>query len=757
MVMTRQHVIGSALSTTALTLFLSSAAAAQVLPSSAQSTTADIVVTAEKKSENIQKVPAQVSVISAANIEQLHATSLEDIGAYVPGLQVNSGGTPGQTIVSLRGIAPVGPSATVASYVDESPVGSSTINAGLSSTGVASSLDLLPYDVERIEVLQGPQGTLYGANSLGGLVKYVLKTPSLDHFHAAVGGDVFDVRGAGNAGGGGRVMLSVPIINGKLAILGSYSSESTPGFIDNAQTGVNNQNHLRQQSARGALLWQPEDNLSVKLGFLWQNSAAANNNQVALDALTLKPVYGDLQNDNFTNEPSNVSLHLYSGQVDWDFGWAKIISVSSYSKTRAIDYQDSTRGNLLLLDLFGFPDGGLVPFRQTLRTNKFTQEVRLSSPSPSKLEWLIGGFYTHERTRDDQIERGLLPDGQSLPPVDLGFGPIPADPLFQANLPSTYREYAAFGDLTYHLTSKLDIAGGVRYAHNKQVFPITASGILIVVQSGAYNAALAGKSSEGVVTYSVGPRYQITDDILAYGRVSSGYQAGGPNIPYPGVPATVKSDRTTNYEAGLKTRFWDRRGILNLTAFWIDWRNIQILGLVPNTGFTYLDNGGTARSRGISADGSITPVTGLTFAANATFTDAKLKADVPAIGARAGDQLPYSPRWSGSAQVNYEWPLGSKLRAHLDAGVRVVGARHSGFIANNSPNAYRLAPYAAADFGASLTFANYTARLFVKNAFDRRAYNYYFYVSDAVLGTVDQIQGTPIQPRTIGLSFDAKF
>ncbi|WP_174297798.1 TonB-dependent receptor [Sphingomonas bacterium] len=756
--MTNKHVIGLAVCTSALTLLANGRATAQVAPpATSDINTADIVVTAQKKSESVQKVPAQVSVVGAAAIEQLHATSLEDIGGYVPGLQVNSGGTPGQTIVSLRGIAPVGPSATVASYVDESPIGSSTINAGLSSTGVASSLDLLPYDVERIEVLQGPQGTLYGANSLGGLVKYVLKNPSLDHVHGAIGGDVFGIDGAHAVGGGGRAMLSVPVIAGKLAVLGSYSSESTPGFIDNAQTGARDQNHLRQQSARAALLWQPIDRLSVKLGFLWQNSVAANNSQVALDPVTLRPVAGDLKNDNFLGEPSNVSLHLYSGQLDWDFGGAKLISVSSYSRTRAVDYQDSTRGNLLLLGAFGVPDGGLVPFHQTLRTSKFTQEVRLSSPSSNRLEWLIGGFYTHERTHDDQIENALQPDGQPVTPVDLGFGPIPADPLFQASLPSTYREYAAFGDLTYHFTSKFDVAAGVRYANNRQVFPITASGILIVLQSGAYDAALSGTSSEGVVTYSVGPRYQVTDDILAYARVSSGYQAGGPNIPYPGVPATVKSDRTTNYEAGLKTRFWDRRGLFDLAAFWIDWRDIQILGLVPDTGFTYLDNGGRARSRGVSADASISPATGFTLAGNATYTDAKLREAVPAIGARAGDQLPYTPRWSGSVQANYEWSLGGDLRAHLNVGARVVGARYSGFIANNMPNAYRLAPYAAADFGASLSYRGYTARLFVKNAFDRRAYNYYYYVTDAVLGSVDQIQGTPIQPRTIGLSLDAKF
>ena len=740
-----KHALRLALCASAAAAFLPpQAAAAQSAPSTPIVSAGDIVVTAQKKSENIQKVPAQVSVIGAANIEELHATNLADIGAYVPGLQINSGGTPGQTTVSLRGIAPIGPAATVASYIDESPVGSTSINAGSSSTGTSFSLDLLPYDVERIEVLQGPQGTLYGANSLGGLVKYVLKAPSLDRVHGDVGADLLGVRSAGKLGGGGHAVVSIPIITDKLAVLGSYSSESTPGYIDNGQTGQRNQNHLRQQSARAALLWQPESNLSVKLGFLWQKSAAANNAAVALNTATRKPIAGDLRNDNILPEPSTVSLHHYSVQLDYDFGFAKLISATSYSDTRSNLHQDATRENASLFGLAEL-EPGLSPFRQILDTKKFTQEVRLSSPSTGKLEWLIGAFYTHEKTRNDQLEEAQFSDGTPVP----GF-----DPLFHADLPDTYREYAFFGDATYHFTPKLDLAGGVRYAKNKQDFPVTASGTLIELITGG-DAAVFGSSSEGVVTYSVGPRYQITDTVLAYGRVSSGYQAGGPNIPFPGIPASVKSDRITNYEVGLKTQFWDKRALLNVALFRIDWRDIQILGFIPGLGFTYLDNGGKARSQGISVDASVKPAGGLTLSGNITYDDAKLTEDVPTLGGASGDRLPYTPTWSGSAQADYALALGGDVSAHLNAGLRVVGQRYSSV--QSSADAYRLKRYAAADFGASLGVGNYTARLFVKNAFDKRAYDFYALQKDAGDGSTTQIEATPIQPRTIGVAVDARF
>jgi iron complex outermembrane receptor protein len=695
----------------------------------------EIVVTAQKRTENLQVVPSQVNVISATNIDELHATQLTDIGAYVPGLQVNSGGTPGQTTLSLRGIAPIGPSATVGSYIDDTPVGATSIQA----SGSLYSLDLMPYDVERIEVLQGPQGTLYGANSIGGLIKYVLTSPSLTDFEGRVGFDLFGVHNASAPGGGARASVTGPIIQDQLGFLLSFASEDTPGYIDNSQTGQKNQNDLHQRSGRLALLWEPTSTLSVKLQALYQDINAGGDATVAVDPTTLRPIAGDLTDNNYLAQPSHNSLQHYSAEVSWDVEWAKFVSATSYSDSDFTKTQDESRSYNPIFPLFGAPPG-IAPFYAHLETRKITEEVRLSSPSTKTFEWLVGGFFTHEATENDQSIYALTFDGVPIPGLN---------PLLIASLPDQYKEYAAFGDVTLHVTDQFDLAGGVRYAKNTQSFPVSAMGSL----TGA--ATLFGTSSEGVVTYNFSPRYKVTEDIMTYLRIASGYQAGGPNIPYPGVPPTVKSDTLTNYEAGIKSEFWEKRAMLDLAAFYIKWHNIQVQGFQPNTGFTYLDNGGTASSQGVSLDGSIHPVGGLTVSGNITYTNAKLTEDVPEINGLDGDRLPYIPQWSGAAQANYSWALTNDLTAQVGGGLRVVGNRYSNVSSN--PYALEFKSYDAIDLDAALTFRKYTARLFVKNAADTRAYNFDTLIQSALTTASVQTERTVIQPRTIGIAVDAKF
>jgi iron complex outermembrane receptor protein len=735
------HRLALALCAAAPLVLLPGFAIAQVSapPTADTSQVEEVVVTAQKRSENLQAVPAQVNVVTAVALQQFHATQLADIGAYVPGLQVNSGGTPGQTTLSLRGIAPIGPSATVGSYIDDTPVGSTSVQA----SGSLYSLDLLPYDVQRIEVLQGPQGTLYGANSLGGLVKYVLVQPDLHTYSAQIGADVFGVSHAGDPGGGGRVQFNAPILPGTLGLLASYSSENTPGYVDNVNLGIKGQNDYRQQSGRLALLWKPTDAISVQLGALFQKTDADGNASVPLDPATLQPIVGELKDNEATPQPSRVTLQHYSAEIGWDLGWAKLVSASSYSMSTQALQEDSTLSYNPINQAFGLPDG-VIPFLLDYVTKKVTQEFRLVSAPADRIEWLVGVFYTHESTKNDQTAFDFLPTGQLIGGVN---------PLLIASLPDTYNEYAAFGDVTLHVTSKLDISGGLRYAHNNQDFNVSAVGLL--VQTPTNSAELSGSTSEGVLTYSFNPKYQFTKDIMGYVRIASGYQAGGPNIPYPGVPPLVKSDTLTNYEVGLKTEFWNKRAELNVAAFYIDWKNIQIQGFQTGTGFTYLDNGGTARSEGVSTDGSIHPFAGLTLSGNTTYTSAELTQDAPEIFGLKGDRLPYIPHWSGAAQANYTWPLSSELTAHVGGGIRLIGDRYSAV--TSSPNAFKLGAYGALDLNADVTYGRYTVRLFAKNLTDVRAYNYDVLTSNALTGAAVQVESSVIQPRTIGISIDAKF
>ena len=633
----------------------SSVVVAQVADNGTGSVLSEVIVTAQKHSENIQNVPETVSVVGAQQIGDYHITQLADIGAYIPGLQVDSGGSPGQTQLSIRGIAPVSSNATVGTYIDETPLGATSLH----DRGAYYSLDILPYDVERIEVLEGPQGTLYGANSLGGLVKYVLTTPNLESTEIRAGTDAFGIDGSGGVGGGARISINTPIIQDKLGLIASFAVENTPGYIDNAQTGEKDQNSVRQQSGRLALLWQISPDASLKLGALYQESNASGNASVALDSTTLQPLVGDLKDNNYLPNTFRSTLYYYTADFNWNLHWANFISATSYSDQRSNSVTDDSRQYGPLITDIGGPANALSAFSLALSTKKFTQEFRLSSPSAAKLEWLIGTYYDHEDGSNLQGLSSQNPDGSPITALN---------PLFVGSLPTTYQEYAFFGGLTYHFTDQFDIAGGGRYAHNNQTYTEIVYPGSPVLAATYY----PGQSSEGVSTYSVSPRYRITESITAYARVATGYQPGGPNSALPDVPPAVNSSTLTDYEVGLKCTLWDHRASLNVSAFDLEWNRIQVQGTTSG-GLTYTTNGGTARSRGFEVDGTIRPFGGLSLAGTVNYTDAVFTQAIPSVGALAGNVMPFVPRWNGSIRADYAYPITSEWTGRLGAGLRLVG------------------------------------------------------------------------------------
>ena len=315
------------------------------------------------------------------------------------------------------------------------------------------------------------------------------------------------------------------------------------------------------------------------------------------------------------------------------------------------------------------------------------------------------------------------------------------------SIPSIYREYAVFGDGTYHFTDKLELSAGLRYSDNNQKFRQISSGVLLPA------ANMPGRSSEGVTTFSVSPGYHLTKDIFAYARVASGYQPGGPNFILPGVPPTVASDTLTNYEVGLKSQFWGRRATINVAAFEIDWDDIQI-GAVVN-GVSYLANGGTARSRGVELETSVQPVTGLTLGGNFTYTDAILTADALGAGGKNGDRLPGIPRFSGAVTAEYSQPIRDGWSYRVGGGRRAQDNRFSGV--QSSPTTFREPGYASLDLNAALFNDRYTVRLFAKNITDERVFLNDVAVQNGATVAVTYVSGVILQPRTIGVALDARF
>lgn len=706
----------------------------------------EVIVTAQKRVENVRDVPASISVLGGTQLENLHATNLLDYAAYVPGLAITPGGSPGQVGLSLRGLSPLSEAATVGTYIDDAPLGSS----GSWGRSIRLGLDLLPYDVQRIEILRGPQGTLYGVNTLGGLLKYVMRAPDPNRFEARVGAEVSSIEGAGDAGWGARASVNVPIVDDKLALRASYFNQRTPGYINVAPTGRRDANTARQEGGRLALLWQATEDLSIKLSSVLQNIDSNEDAVVSLDSITLTPLRGELSNTNDLPEVFRQKLQFHLANVSWNLGWADFVSVSSYARTTTRDDSDFSAPFGSLVPLFcGFVPGcpaqnaagrGLSAFLVDLEFEKYTQEFRLASAAQDedRVDWLVGAFYTDEDSLNHQVITAL----------DLDRAPVPSlDPMLDATIPTTYREYAGFGNLTYRFTDAFDVTGGVRWARNRQRFRQETTGVLLG------ETLTIGRSEEDVYTYMLSPRYHLNQDVMVYARVATGYRPGSPNAALPDVPPQVDADTIVNYELGLKSEFLQRRVLFDISVYHIDWKDIQLTA-TNDQGIGFFENGGTARSRGIELTSAYAPIPGLRLGVNAAYTDAEITEDTPSLGGTAGDRLPGVPEWGASLTADYEFNATGSWSGRLGGAYRYVGDAYAGV---EGSGALLGEAYGIVDFNASLYNHRWSLTLFGKNLADERVYLGPGLTSDALTGTPVRVDAVVYQPRTVGVSLDVRF
>ena len=686
----------------------------------------EIIVTAQKREERIQDVPISISVVDQEQILNSGASQLIDYAAYVPGFQVDNAGSPGRSTLSLRGVAPIGPSATVGIYLDDAPIGSS----GIYNRSQVFTLDLLPYDIERLEVLRGPQGTLYGASSIGGLLKYVTVQPRLDRMSVHAGGEIFDIAHGEGLGWGVNFMGSVPIIKDQLAVSASYSRRDTPGYIDNILRGEDDVNDAVQKGGRLAVLWQPADNLQVQLTALRQKTESDNFGVVYETFNNKPPAPGAsfLSTNSQLPEPFHSDFHFYSGRLAYDFGFAELSSTTSYSKLEILETADASRA-------FGPIWGGLAIFPASLHQKKFTEEVRLTSASSQRFEWMVGFFYTDEDNDHQQIVHAL----------DLQGNANAFDPFAIVGLPNKYMEYALFGNATYKFNDRVHLTGGLRWAKNEQTFTQSFAIPLLGLVSGG-----PGESEEDVFTFSISPQFNISRDAMVYARIASGYRPGGPNVALPGFPATVDSETVTSYEAGVKASFLDRVVSLDAAVYLLDWNDLQI-GQAFANGINGLVNAGTAKSKGFEAALSVYPLPGLTLGANFAYADSECTQTTP--NCTDGDRLPNIPKASGALTANYDFPLSGTAEGHVGGAFRFVGDRISG--AESAPDTIPVDGYSTLDLNGSVTFDNrWTVRAYVRNLFDtegRITSNRADTVNPGFISTV------PLQPRTIGLAAEVSF
>ncbi len=727
--------------------------AADTPPSNAD-TLEEIIVTAGKQSERALDVPESISVITSADLERLHVTSLQDLAAVVPGfVVVSAGGSPGQTGIFLRGLPPLSAGSLVAMLIDDSAVGSSASFANESGF----ELDMLPYDIERIEVLRGPQGTLYGANSMGGLVKYVTKDPSLTAYEAQVGADAFVIKGGGSLGTGARGTWSAPLIDGKLAVRASLYGEQTPGYIRNPLRGLNHENSLTQDGGRLALLWQPLSNLKVKVQGIYQRiDSAGDANTFAQELGSAQSAYytpgnwigGYLTYPHYIPEPFISEVTFFSGTLNWQMGFAGLVSVTSYSDKRESQTQDySVLVGFLQPQLDPGDTSTLDREHTGVDVRKTSQEVRLSSPVGQRVDWLAALYYSEERVSNDQYFQG----------VDAELRPIPAlNPFFAELMPSTYTEIAAFGSLTYRISDRFDVTAGLRWLTNRQYIDQD-------ILPGLYQPAsnFATRSTESPTSYSLGARYHLQPDTMVYLRIANGYRPGTPNemIPgYPQIPRQANADTMVNYEAGLKSEFMDRKATLDLAIFRINWSDQQLNINTPDGKVSYTINAGKVISEGVECSATYWPAEALHLAVNAAYTDAYATEAVPAWEIFAGTRLPYSPKWTAAATIDYRMPDLNEWTPQLSGNWRYVGAWYTN--PSTAPPVGVQPAYSWVDADFRMTRGRYIVALYAKNLLDKRAFDNGG-PSGPHPATTDpplpSFGGPPIQPREIGLNATVSF
>lgn len=689
----------------------------------------EIVVTAQKRVERLIDVPVSVTAVDAADLTRQNLTQLRDYFDRVPGLSYTGGG--GFTTVALRGITTGrGANPTVSTTVDDTPFGSSSF-AGY---GDRLTPDLDPSNLERVEVLRGPQGTLYGANNLGGLIKYVTATPDPSRTRAA-----FEFGGQsiahGDSGAFARGSVNVPIVADRVAVRVNGFYRQDPGFIDNTLSKVDDANGGRVWGGRVALFARPVDALTITVQALTQDLSGTDAPTVFLAGNGSSPFGRWAAPLSARPVPYAVRNRLYQGRVAWDLGGAELTSITGYGESRYNTPTDSTDRFAGVLTRFGYP-GRRAILSNTINTDKWTQEVRLASQPGGTIDWLVGGFYTDE-------------DTVALQSLDAIAGGDSAN-LYAGNIPSTFRDLAAFGTLTWHFTPAFDVQFGGRIAENRQVYRQALSGPL----NGGTTANVQ-RFRETAATWLVSPRWRIGRDLTAYARIASGYRPGGPNTNLPSLPPSFESDRTTNYELGLKGLTLDRRIGFDVSLFWIDWTNVQLSGNDPASGYLFYTNGSRARSRGAEATIDLRPWNGGTVAVTGAWTDAALTRDLPAGRTAAlfgteGDRLPYSARWAGSVAADQDVALGNDVTGFVGGTAVYNGRRIAEFQARAGVPRVTLPAYATLDLRAGVRSGPLAFTLFARNVTDQRGR----------LGAAYRTAATPaggtaisvITPRTIGLS-----
>jgi iron complex outermembrane recepter protein len=712
--------------------------AAEAKPDETSNALATVVVTATKRSESIQKLPFSISAIDGKSLTNSGAENFTDLISSVPSLGIFQTGA-GRSQIILRGVNAGNSSEddpqtqeTVGLYVDDSPI---SINGFNPEFGL--------FDLERVEVLRGPQGTLYGAGSMAGAIRLVTRKPEMDTVEGSVETSVADIDHGGTSYDM-RAVVNVPLVANTAALRVSMYDDRFGGFIKNTTTGENNINRSDAVGGRVALRVLPTDSLTVDLS-IWGHQSTDQGR--GLDET------GNYTRAYQSPEGSNEDYTLSNLTLTQVLGWGSIVSVTSY-----MDMNMVNRWNLDKIYTSTYPalglsaDGPLASLADQTHLNDFTQEVRALSNDDGALKWL-GGVYYHHRTRD---YLNAFPDPgwdayTGLPSADFG---APADYPFWGIQNVHIDETALFGEATYKI-SDFSLTGGLRAFDWKERH--------WQYQSGFFNGGATSNGMQNSKETGVNPKvnigYTIDDNNEVYAQAAKGFRYGGINQVIPlnlcGAelaagnlnPSTdYKPDTLWNYEIGNKSSFLDNSLTLNSSLYLIKWSDVQVRrGL--NCGVNYVENAAGLTSKGAELELAWRPLASLKLTAGGSYTHSTLDSDVPDLSAHAGDPSPFVPKTQFNTTAEYTFPIGTDMHAFVWGGWNYVGKRSTQFSPENS--LYReMAAYNTLNLRGGVQWSTMEASLFVKNLNN----------SD---GVIRQVSATPfypdgayrITPRTVGVSF----
>jgi iron complex outermembrane recepter protein len=736
----------------------------------------DIVITATKRESRLQDTPISVTAVTGEDIQERGLADFTALAMSVPGLSMRSSG-PGQTEFEMRGMTSAGGnSSTVGFYFDDTP-----LTAPASAQNGKVVIDPNLYDLNHVEVLRGPQGTLYGAGSMGGTVKIVPNAPNPAGFDASAEATFGDTKGGG-FNHGENAMLNLPL--GSTAALRIVASEShDSGWIDRlviadgqfpppngaargnvlaAPVAIDQSkaNDTELNAVRATLLWTPTDRLTVSPTFMYQRIF-----QNGLSLIDSNPGVNATFQPFDEPEPFSDQFALGSLSLKYRFDGFELVSVSSdWTRDEHLRQAGSEEVAIAINAPYYVAQGGFGPLVPTPleddKSKQFSEEVRLTSTGDGSLKWLVGWFYADFRSDWDLF--------LTQPGALAGTGTTDAFTFYQ---PTKIIQNAFFGELSYQVTSKLKATVGLRHFYYNSSIVSTVAGYLS--SSGGSNFVSASTATRD---QGLNPKfdlsYQVDKDLLLYATVAKGFRPGGGNQPIPttgslgaqceaelqqkfgttgvvSAPLSFAPDRVWSYELGEKWRTAGGRVTVNGAAYFEKWNGVQ-QNIPLGCGFPYTDNAGYAQIHGFEAEISALVAPGLILSANAGYAHAVFVGDNLETGITSGTAVQDVPEWTSSAGATYRHPLGRDLSLLVRLDNNYVSGHYDATAQIN-----HLPSYDLTNLRAGVEGERWSATLFAKNLFNQRAE---FSDVPAINISVPQFNRIAVsQPLTIGVDLNYRF